>query len=252
MLLPLAAALLALAAGCGSSPRHAAADRLVEERLGRGADEVWIFRPSGPPRSLVVFVHGLGLGETTPVNHRPWLEHLARDGSAVIYPRYERALGSRAAVRHLVVGVRLAYRHLGSPKLPLVAIGYSRGGELVADYAAVAPIAGPPPAEVINLFPAGQDPADPPFDLRSVDRHARFTILLGDHDAVVDGAGGHQLLMRLQAAGFPPERISVAVIHSRGGFVVTHTAPLEVSPAAKAAFWARVDRIVDRARAQAR
>jgi hypothetical protein len=252
LLLPLAAVLLASAAGCGSSPRHAAADRLVEERLGRGADEVWIFRPSGPPRSLVVFVHGLGLGETTPVNHRPWLEHLARQGSAVIYPRYERTLGSRGAVRHLVVGVRLAFRHLGSPKLPLVAIGYSRGGELVADYAAVATLAGPPAAEVLNVFPAGQDPADPPLDLRGVDPHARFTILLGDHDSVVDGAGGHQLLRRLQAAGFPPDRISLVVIRSRGGFVVTHLAPLEVSPAAKAAFWGRADRIVDRARAEAR
>src|SRR5207253_2455978 len=142
------------------------------------------------------------------------------------YPRYERNLGSRLAVRHLVVGVRLAFRRLGSPKLPLVAIGYSRGGELVADYAAVAQLAGPPPAEVLTVFPAGQDPADPPFDLRGVDRRSRFTILLGDHDSVVDGSGGHQLLLRLQAANFPPDRISVQVIRSHGGFVVTHTAPL--------------------------
>ena len=222
----------------------------MEERLGRGADEVWIFRPSGSPRSIVVFVHGLGLGETTPVNHRPWLEHLARQGSAVIYPRYERTLGSRLAVRHLLVGVRLAFRRLGSPKLPLVAIGYSRGGELVADYTAVARLAGPVPAEVLNVFPAGQDPADPPLDLRSVDPRTRFTILLGDHDSVVDGAGAHQLLLRLQAAGFAPDRISIQLIRSHGGFVVTHTAPLEVSPAAKTAFWARADRIVDRARAE--
>jgi hypothetical protein len=221
------------------------------ERLGRGADEVWIFRPSERPRSLVVFVHGLGLGETTPVNHRPWLEHLAGRGSAVIYPRYERTLGNRGAVRHLLNGVRIAFRHLGSPKLPLVAIGYSRGGELVADYAAVARLAGPPPAEVLNVFPAGQDPADPVFDLRSVSRRARFTMLLGDHDSVVDGAGAHQLLLRLQAASFPADRISVALIRSHGGFVVTHLAPLEVTPAAKAAFWARADRIVKRARAGA-
>jgi dienelactone hydrolase len=193
-------------------------------------------------------VHGLGLREPTPVNHRPWLEHLARQGSAVIYPRYERTPGSRGAVRHLIVGVRLALARLRAPRVPLVAIGYSRGGELVADYAAVAKLAGPAPAEVVNLFPAGQDPADPPLDLRTVDPHTRFTILLGDHDSVVDGAGGHQLLVRLEAAGFPPEQISVAVIRSHGRFVATHTSPLGVSPAAKAAFWARIDRIVARAR----
>jgi dienelactone hydrolase len=225
--------------------------RLVEEHVGRGADEAWILRPVARPRSLVVFVHGLGLGETTPVNHRPWLEHLAWRGSAVIYPRYERTLGSRGAVRHLIVGLRLALHRLGSPKVPLVAIGYSRGGELVADYAAVAQLAGPTPAEVLTVFPAGQDPADPPFDLRGVDRRTRFTILLGDHDSVVDGAGAHQLLRRLEAAGFPPRRISLRVIRSHGGFVATHTAPLEVSPSARAAFWARADRIVARARAAA-
>jgi dienelactone hydrolase len=168
----------------------------------------------------------------------------------VIYPRYERTLGSRGAVRHILVGVRIAFRHLGSPSLPLVAIGYSRGGELVADYAAVAQLAGPPPSAVLNLFPAGQDPADPVLDLRSVDRRARFTMLLGDHDSVVDGAGAHQLLLRLRAAGFPPGRISIAVVRSHGGFVVTHTAPLLVTPAAKAAFWAPADRIVARARAE--
>ena len=40
------------------------------------------------------------------------------------------------------------------------------------------------------------------------------------------------------------DRISLVVVRSRPGFVVTHTAPLEVTPAAKAAFWARADRIV--------
>jgi predicted esterase len=253
-LLLLVALVVPVAAGCGSSSsRHAASTSLVEERLGRGADEVWIIRPSTPPRSLVVFVHGLGRGETTPVNHRPWLEHLAREGSAVVYPRYERTLGSRGAVRHLVAGVQLALGRLGkeAKKLPLVAIGYSRGGELVVDYAAVAQITGVVPAEVLTVFPAGQDPADPPLDLRTVAPNTRFTILVGDHDTVVDGAGAHQLLRRFEAAGFPAARVSVAVIRSHGGFVATHTSPIEVTPAAKAAFWARADRLVARARAEA-
>jgi predicted esterase len=237
-----------VAAGCGSSSRNAAPPRLVEERLGRGAEEVWIFRPSGAPKSVVVFIHGLGLGETTPVNHRPWLEHLALRGNAVIYPRYELTLGNRGAVRHMIIATRRALKHLGSPKVPLVAIGYSRGGELVADYAAVATLAGPPPAEVLMVFPAGQDPADPALDLRTVDRRARFTILVGDHDSVVDGAGAHQLLGRLEAANFPVKNVSVAVVRSHGTFVATHTSPLELTQAAKAAFWARADRLVERAR----
>ena len=58
-----------------------------------------------------------------------------------------------------------------------------------------------------------------------------------------------QMLARLASAGFPGDRISLTVVKSHGRFVVTHLAPLEVSPAAKKAFWDRTDRIVERARA---
>jgi acetyl esterase/lipase len=102
---------------------------------------------------------------------------------------------------------------------------------------------------VLSVFPGTLDPVDPPLDLRSISPRTRVTILLGDRDTVVDGAGGRQMLARLAAAGFPGERISLTVVKSRGSFVVTHLAPLEVSPAAKKAFWDRADRIVERARA---
>ncbi|HYZ78625.1 MAG TPA: hypothetical protein VE596_14755 [Gaiellaceae bacterium] len=212
--------------------------------FGKGADQVWIFEPQGQPKSVVVFVHGLGHGELTPANHRPWLEHLAARGSAVLYPRYEQRLGGPNAVLHVLAAVHTGLRRLHAQGLPLVAIGYSRGGEVVVDYAAVARTVGPAPAAVLSVFPGTVDPADPPLDLRGIDRRTRLTILLGDRDEVVDGAGGRQLLARLAAAGFPAERISLVVVHSRPGFVVTHTAPLEITPAAKAAFWARADRIV--------
>ncbi len=85
--------MLALAlAGCGGA-RHAAAPQVhVEGPYGKGADQVWLVRPTGPIRSVVVFLHGMGGEiEDTPANHVPWLLHLARRGSAVIYPRYEAA-----------------------------------------------------------------------------------------------------------------------------------------------------------------
>ena len=239
-----------LLAGCGSSSSTSAAPLRLgpEGPIGKGADQVWIFRPHGPPRSVVVFIHGLGHGELTPANHRPWLEHLAARGSIVLYPRYELRLGGPDAVLHVLAGVRTALRHLHAGHLPHVAIGYSRGGEIVADYAALARGAGLTPAAVLSVFPGTVDPADPPLDLRAIDPRSRVTILLGDSDEVVDGAGGRQLLARLATAGFPAEHISLVVVRSRPGFVVTHTAPLEITPAAKAAFWARADRIVAGAR----
>jgi predicted esterase len=238
---------LALATACGSSsPREVA----VEGPLGKGADQVWVFWPPGPPKSVVVFIHGLGRGELTPANHRPWLVHLAENGSAVFYPRYESRLGGPDAVLHVLAAVRKGLQRVHRPGLPLVAIGYSRGGEIVVDYAAVARSVGPAPRAVLSVFPGTVDPLDPPLDLRTIDRRARITILLGDRDRVVDGAGGRQLLGRLETAQFPGDRVSLVVIRSRPGFSVTHLAPLEVSPAAKAAFWARADRMVERARGE--
>jgi hypothetical protein len=102
---------------------------------------------------------------------------------------------------------------------------------------------------VLSVFPGTVDPVDPPLDLQSIAPRTRLTILVGDQDTVVDGAGARQMLARLATAGFPGERISLVVVKSQGRFVVTHLAPLEVSPAAKRAFWDRADRIVERARA---
>lgn len=245
---PLAAVALvaALTAGCGSSEPRVG----VHGPFGKGADQVWVFRPAGPPKDVVVFVHGLGRGETTPANHRPWLEHLAARGSAVLYPRYEVVVGGRNAVLHVLAGVRAGLERLGpdADRLPLVAIGYSRGGEVAVEYAAVARGVGPAPAAVLSVFPGTIDPLDPALDLRGIDRRTRLTILVGDRDAQVDGAGARQLLQRLRLARFPAENVDLVVIRSRPGFAAVHLAPLEVSAGAKAAFWDRADRIVDRAR----
>jgi dienelactone hydrolase len=238
-------AVVAVAAGCGSSSHRVDA----EGPFGKGADQVWLFRPHGKPKDVVVFVHGLGQHESTPANHRPWLEHLAAGGSAVLYPRYESIAGGPEAIPHILAGVHTGLARLGVHGLPLVAIGFSRGGELVADYAAAARTVGPPTAAVLSVFPATVDPYDVPLDLRGIDRRARFAILVGDRDTRVDGAGARQLLRRLAAAGFPAENVSVTVVRSRPGFTAEHVAPLEVSQAAKAAFWAPADRLVERARA---
>jgi dienelactone hydrolase len=146
------------------------------------------------------------------------------------------------------VGTGLDRLGAGARRLPLVAIGYSRGGEVVADYAALAHGVGPVPAAVLSVFPGTIDPFDPPLDLRGIDRRARLTILVGDRDTRVDGAGARQLLERLRGASFPPENVDLVVVRSRPGFVAGHLAPLQVSPGAKAAFWARADRIVEGAR----
>jgi hypothetical protein len=73
---------------------------------------VWVYRTREQPRSVVIYLHGLeGPSEDRPDNHRPQLMHLARQGSAVIYPRYE--VGPTTNVMgHILNGVQAGMEHL--------------------------------------------------------------------------------------------------------------------------------------------
>src|SRR5919108_5625998 len=91
--------------------------------IGNGPDGVWIFRPAGKPKSLVIFFHGQGgSAEATPVNHRPWIDHLVAGGTAVVYPRWG-LVYERAVMAHVVTGVRTAIERLGLDDAPVMAIG---------------------------------------------------------------------------------------------------------------------------------
>ena len=83
----LVAVTLLLAAGCGgkdSAPTKATS----EGPIGKGASGVWIYQPAGKPKDVVVYFHGQGgPEEATPANHLPWINHLVKRGSVVIYPR---------------------------------------------------------------------------------------------------------------------------------------------------------------------
>jgi pimeloyl-ACP methyl ester carboxylesterase len=245
------ALLVGLLVGCGSASKPKAKKKTsppTEQFLGQGADMVWVYRTREQPRSVVIFLHGLGgPSEDRPDNHRPWLEHLARNGSAVLYPRYE--VGATPDVMvHVLNGVQAGMERLDVPNVPAVVIGYSRGGRLAIEYAAVASRYGRAPLAVLSVFPSGLAPEEPPVPLDTLDPKLRLTIMVGDSDTVVGGEGARDALRRLRAAGFPPERIKVIAVHSKGDFTADHLAPLQTTAAAKKAFWTPADRIVDAAR----
>ena len=115
-----------------------------------------IIRPEGlhDDVPLVLFLHGWGA--TEPRTYRPWLEHLAREGNAVIYPRYQDSFAEPPAqvLGNVVLGVRAALRRLDEDPGSLVVAGHSAGGALAADYAAVARSVGlPPPRAVFAAYP---------------------------------------------------------------------------------------------------
>src|ERR1700732_2257908 len=108
----------------------------IEGPYGRGGGEVWVVVPDRPVRSVVVFGHGWKLAPPSPAyswvgQFRPWLDHLAAGGSAVIFPRYQLGLGDTqdaARVGDFAAGLRTGYALLAAPTVPVVAVGYSFGG----------------------------------------------------------------------------------------------------------------------------
>jgi predicted esterase len=244
----LVASALALV-GCGGGGASKAPEQsAVREQgpFGVGADSYWFYRPpKAPVRAIVVFLHGLGREALTPRLHRPWLRHLAEKGNAVIYPVYELGPGSRGALLHLVTAVRDAKRQLKTPFVPTVVIGYSRGGRIGVEYAAVAPGVDQTPSAVMSVFPGLLNPdAEEVVDFASINPATRIWILAGDHDRSVGRAGARELLARLQRGGFPPARVQAIVVTSKGDFEANHGAPFGTSPAAKRAFWDRADKLV--------
>jgi acetyl esterase/lipase len=204
--LPLALAALVLLAGCGGDDgrgRAAGRSHVQERSYGRGADQVWVIRPvDAPIRSVVVFVHGHGGPlEDTPRYHRPWLRHLASGGNAVIYPRYELYPGGHGTVAHIRRAVATAMARLDADDVPIVGIGYSRGGRLVMDWAAVAARGPYEPNALLSVFPAsGEDPEE---DLSTIPQATRIVLLVGDSDEVVGSLGAMALMDQLSFRDCP-------------------------------------------------
>ena len=158
---------LSLLAGCGGGGKKPA---LVSETVGRGAQSATIIRPdSKRALPVVVFLHGWGA--TQPRFYRPWLDHLAREGNAVIYPRYQDSFVDppAQALGNVLTGVRLALGHVRERPRTLVVAGHSAGGALAADYAAIARMAKlPEPVAVFSVYP-GRRLRRLPFAIPEID-----------------------------------------------------------------------------------
>jgi pimeloyl-ACP methyl ester carboxylesterase len=236
------ASLAVLAVAVPPALAGSAAPPRMRGPFGQGADIYWTWRASGKPKTVVVFMHGLDQSELYPSNHLPWIDHLAQRGNDVVYPRYENNPGAFGALRHTLVAVRAALVHLGRPRVPVVVVGYSRGGRLAVELAAVTPAIGVAPAAVMSIFPSELNPnAEEVVDLRSLGRSTRLTLVVGQEDS---RSGARELLSRLAVADFPPENIEAVVIRSKGSFHADHFSAMQTGPEARRQFWARLDRLI--------
>jgi predicted esterase len=222
-----------------TSPRRST--DLIEGPYGRAAREVWIVAPNRPVRSVVVFGHGWKLAPPAPAHSwvgqfRPWLDHLAAGGSAVIFPRYQLGVGDAQDATRILdfrAGIRAGYTLLGRPEVPVVAVGYSFGASLALYYGAnAAAWRLPLPSAVQAIFPAGMIPG---ASLPPLNRSVRVMIQVGDADTEAGSAGADAFWSWL--ATHPSSRKRYQVVRSSPRLAATHAAPKSPSPAAQLTFW---------------
>ena len=193
----------------------------------------------------MLFLHGWG--GNRPRYYRPWLEHLARAGNAVIYPRYQDSVVEPPpqVLGNVLAGTRLALERVNEHRDSLVVAGHSAGGALAADYAGIARSVGlPVPIAVFSAYPGRSCRGCRSGSRRSTRRGSRRHAagrLAGTNDRVVGMRPARRLARRAGA-----RRRQLVVI--RDPAVSDHLGPQRADAPARRAFWARLDRLIRAAR----
>jgi pimeloyl-ACP methyl ester carboxylesterase len=195
---------------------------------------------------VVVFLHGWGAPE--PGFYRPWLEHLARRGSAVVYPRYQDSFVAppRQALGNVLAALRIALARPGLDTASLVVAGHSAGGALAADYAALADTAGlPAPRAIFAAYPGRTLPRVPrglpEIPPRLIPAGTRIEALASREDGIVGTATARAIV---RGATRADARLVLVDDPEADG----HQAPLRTDAAARRTFWAPLDRLIERVR----
>jgi len=244
--LALALALLVLAGCGGSGLAETERGELVYATGGEGAGRVTVIRPADArdPLPLILFLHGWGA--TEPHFYGPWVEHLARAGNAVVFPRYQDSFAEppTQVLGNALVGIRTALEQIDVDASSLVVAGHSAGGALAADYAAVAGRVGlPRPRAVLSIYPGrafrGIRAAIPPAG--PVPAGTRLVVLTGADDQVVDPADAQAIHADASTDARVLERITAPGASD-------HIGPQRSTPVARSTFWARLDDLIAEAR----
>jgi pimeloyl-ACP methyl ester carboxylesterase len=240
----LAAVLAALLAGCGGGLERERRGDLVYARGGEGPGRVTVVHRADAdgPLPLVLFLHGWGA--TEPRFYGPWVEHLARAGNAVVYPRYQDSIVEPPprVLGNALVGMREALDGIDADLGSLVVAGHSAGGALAADYAAIARGVGlPVPRAVLSIYPGrafrGIDFAIPAVDPARIPEQTTLVVLSGADDGVVDPRDARSIYDGAERA-----RRRFELIDTPGAS--DHLGPQRDTAVARREFWRRLDELI--------
>ena len=214
--------------------------------VGSGAQGAAIFTPVrtvGKPGPVVIFLHGWVAID--PRRYGPWIAHLVRSGTTVIYPAYQTkpAYDTITPLANVVAAVRLALPQVELAPGRLVIAGHSVGGALAADYAAVAAFEGlPAPAAVFSVYPGRKlrhlAVPIPTTDLATIARRTRVLVLAGERDGAVGNSTARQIAALASHTDLRLQTITDDAVDE-------HSAPRTFSGAAQRTFWAPLDRLIE-------
>jgi len=210
---------------------------------GVGAKGAWVLRREGRPDDpVVLFLHGWTA--VAPELYGPWLTHLVRKGSTVVYPVYQDApfLAPIAAFDGVVAGVRSALEDEDVPRQGWVVAGHSAGGAMSADYAARAKGLGLPPARGVFAAYPGRQVRGIPLKLLEADparipASTRLVALYGANDEVVGGTTAKRTIARAKTRREQLIRVDDPAVDD-------HLGPQRSGPATRREFWRRLDALV--------
>ncbi len=258
-------AALALAGALAAASAHAAtppaqpkdgpggaaylAASVVKKAVGRASAATYVFHGTGAPppqgRPVVVLLHGWGI--VNPQAYGAWIEHLAREGYLVLFPRFQEVNRTRPAdATRVAAGLvkdalgALATDAEAKPDLAHVALlGHLAGAPLAANLAAAAKASGlPVPKLVYAVMPGGiaHDAAARGIvldDLGRIDPDTLLVAVIGDRDARAADMGARRILR--EATGVPEARkLVVRALSDDHGFPAlsaTLAAPAAVNTA---------------------
>ncbi|MGY2050819.1 alpha/beta hydrolase [Methylobacterium sp. JK268] len=210
-----------------------AAPTVVKRAVVRTGSATFVYHGGGPApaegRPVVVFLHAWGA--VNPQAYGSWIEHLAREGYLVLFPRFQEVNRTRPADASDTAArlVKEAFDALASdpeakPDLNRVAlIGHLAGVPMAANLAASAEADGlPRPKLIFGAMPGGiaRDEKSRGIALHDLARIAPTTLLItvvGDRDARAADLAARRLMR--EASAVPPERkLLMRVLSDDHGF----------------------------------
>ena len=218
---------------------HAAVRRA---EYGKGGRSYWLFEPAEPtPATAAVVVFNHGWLATNPAAYGAWIDHLARSGSVVIFPRYqadaltppsEFLANALAATTDALDVLDSAAGHPRPDRSRFALIGHSAGGNLAAHLAAVASESNlPKPRAVIVLMPGEVQASREP----TLDRIPADTLLIvaaAEDDRIVGDLRARQIF--IEAASIPASRKKYLLyrtdLHGSPFLIADHFAPTAFHP----------------------